>query len=337
MSFTKVKPGGWGVNEILTSAQQTQLDADHALALDKTGDTTTGDIHAGTGTALWIDGGGSLKISSGSSVLVNSGATVSAVLGGTSFIDLNSSTATLNAIASGAKIQASVSGASIEANASGAKIQANASGASIEANVSGALIQATAAGALIKTATGGRISLGDSDFPLLPVGHSGRSRLIHIHPQVVSVGSFSYGTGAGGIAAAVGNATANGTYLLLSPVHDGATLSTVTIAFQVADPHTGGLPAVFPSFNIVRYRPGSTASLSSVGAVTFSAATPSAYYASGAIQNVGFVCDQNNVIDTTTYSYLLIASDEATTNAIAGNRIHWIDCTLTAIVDMRFQ
>ena len=38
MSFTRVKPLGWAINEKLTSAQQNQLDIDHANAVDKNGD-----------------------------------------------------------------------------------------------------------------------------------------------------------------------------------------------------------------------------------------------------------------------------------------------------------
>lgn len=34
MSFTRAKPAGWATGEVLTSAQQNQLDADHANAVD---------------------------------------------------------------------------------------------------------------------------------------------------------------------------------------------------------------------------------------------------------------------------------------------------------------
>jgi hypothetical protein len=45
MSFTRVNPGGWAAGAKLTSAQQNQLDIDHANALDK---STAGDTLLGT-------------------------------------------------------------------------------------------------------------------------------------------------------------------------------------------------------------------------------------------------------------------------------------------------
>lgn len=47
MAFVRVNPGGWAVGAPLTSAQQNQLDIDHANALDKSsaGDTIGGVVH----------------------------------------------------------------------------------------------------------------------------------------------------------------------------------------------------------------------------------------------------------------------------------------------------
>lgn len=57
MTFSRIKGAGWSINEKLTSVQITQLDLEHALAIDKTGDTTTGAIHIGTGSSLILDSG----------------------------------------------------------------------------------------------------------------------------------------------------------------------------------------------------------------------------------------------------------------------------------------
>lgn len=45
MTFPRVNPGSWAVNDKLTSTQQNQLDIDHANAVDKTGDTISGTVN----------------------------------------------------------------------------------------------------------------------------------------------------------------------------------------------------------------------------------------------------------------------------------------------------
>lgn len=56
MSFTRVKPAGYAFGEKLTSTEMNQLDIDHENSLDKTGDTTTGDIEIGAGFKLEVSG-----------------------------------------------------------------------------------------------------------------------------------------------------------------------------------------------------------------------------------------------------------------------------------------
>src|SRR5580704_12436882 len=54
MAFTRVNPSGWAIGAKLTSAQQNQLDIDHANALDKSaaGDTLLGVVVLGPGAQL---------------------------------------------------------------------------------------------------------------------------------------------------------------------------------------------------------------------------------------------------------------------------------------------
>lgn len=76
MSFARVKPGGWALNEKLTSAQQNLLDIDHANALDKTGDTIgAGDV-IGVDGQININSGGAFAALSGSSITLGAGSNV---------------------------------------------------------------------------------------------------------------------------------------------------------------------------------------------------------------------------------------------------------------------
>lgn len=80
MSFSRVKPGNWTLNEKLTSAQQNLLDIDHANAVDKTGDTVPGTI--GVAGALQINSGGAFTALAGSSVTMGAGSLVQLSPGG---------------------------------------------------------------------------------------------------------------------------------------------------------------------------------------------------------------------------------------------------------------
>lgn len=84
MTFPRIKAAGWTINEKLSSAQMTQLDIDHANSLDKTGDTTTGVIHVGSGSRLYLDNGGDGYINS----IVSVGSTGKVTTAGTGTIEL---------------------------------------------------------------------------------------------------------------------------------------------------------------------------------------------------------------------------------------------------------
>ncbi len=89
MSFDRVKPDGWAVNEKLTSAQQNQLDVDHANAVDKTGDLVPGNINFSSivsmndGSTLVLRDGSALAAQSGSSAVFQSGSFLTIQSGGT--------------------------------------------------------------------------------------------------------------------------------------------------------------------------------------------------------------------------------------------------------------
>jgi hypothetical protein len=86
MSFARIKPTGWSLNETLTSAQSTQLDLDHSNAADiRTGQTNTllsastintpGSLTIGTGT---------LAIGASGTFTINASATCTLAIGATS-------------------------------------------------------------------------------------------------------------------------------------------------------------------------------------------------------------------------------------------------------------
>lgn len=83
MTFARVKPGDWAVNEELTSAQLNQLDIDHAGALDKSGDDITGDIAALSGARMLFGSGSFCTILSGGIFEVQSGGLARFIGGGT--------------------------------------------------------------------------------------------------------------------------------------------------------------------------------------------------------------------------------------------------------------
>lgn len=92
MTFARIKPDGWAVNEELTSAQQNALDIDHANAVDKTGDVITGNVHVGATGRITVDDtskivvldGGTVEFQDGSLANFLTGA--SAVWGANSFL-----------------------------------------------------------------------------------------------------------------------------------------------------------------------------------------------------------------------------------------------------------
>lgn len=83
MSFSRVKPDNWAVNEKLTSAQQNQLDIDHAKAVDKTGDTITGDVHVGNAARILVDNGGKIVNQTGGVIELQNGSNTNVASGGT--------------------------------------------------------------------------------------------------------------------------------------------------------------------------------------------------------------------------------------------------------------
>lgn len=81
MTFSKVKPAGWVLNEKLTSAEITALDLNVSKALDSTGCTLTG--------GMAVDG--SITINDGAVLRIDDGGQINTVAGGEIFVDVDGS------------------------------------------------------------------------------------------------------------------------------------------------------------------------------------------------------------------------------------------------------
>lgn len=250
-------------------------------------------------------------------------------------------TGTINLDTTG-KVRANASGAIVEASASGAKIAATASGATIEANT---------AGAKIVTLTGGRIELGDDDYPTLASGHTGRT-VIRRGPMASFVSAtdqgVSYsgatlqgygidvGINANGLVFNIvntGSSTISRFALFdLTPcLIDGATLTEVSVIVQGAPSHAG-LPARMPRVRVSRVTHLSEIELHSSGtSVLDTSANTAAYQAS---HSIVATCDQNNVVDKALYRYFLVVWNEGGTNGLIELSVGDVTVTQT-ITDLR--
>jgi len=82
MTFARVKPDDWAVNEEIASASLNQLDIDHAKAVDKTGDTFTGALVMATGSSVTYQTGSTATFASGSFLTVQTGGSVTLTTAG---------------------------------------------------------------------------------------------------------------------------------------------------------------------------------------------------------------------------------------------------------------
>lgn len=203
------------------------------------------------------------------------------------------------------------------------------------------IVSADAAGALIRTKTGGRIELGDNDYPTLKTGHTGRTqvRQVDVGQGHINATQFVRNLTASPNIQLVltGNASsAVSTYDAIIPLDaeliNGATLTQVDILLYILTGH-GGLPATKPSFTAYRFNKA-TATASSMGTLTMAPANLAAYENGGAIQTQSISPLTNNTIDKTTYVYYLGINDEHGANWQAGNLYVAAKLTQT-ITDLR--
>ena len=124
-------------------------------------------------------------------------------------------------------------------------------------------------------------------------------------------------------------------------LHNGATLSSVDIRMRVPVPHqgSGSAAAIASAFSLYRTSPGATTQYlnsAGFGLVTDPVASLDAYYAAGLPRTVAYTCNQNNTVDTASWSYILQITDQA--DAL-GVQNEYLGATLnfTNILTMAFE
>lgn len=200
----------------------------------------------------------------------------------------------------------------------------------------------------VRTESGGRLVLGDDDYVQVtpPRAHTVLVpfvRGVQISADLASCLEYSLDPVGLRIVS-----VPSGTPQIYLPIpaeamHDGATLASATVRFRVGQEHAQVPSPQIPGFYIARFALGhaSSAALSSnpVLIAQFGLhpvpTTADAYYAGGAVQAMSIDCDQNNVIDVSSYSYLAVFADEYGTGSLPGNVYHSLELHFTNITDLR--
>ena len=194
----------------------------------------------------------------------------------------------------------------------------------------GSSITTSGTGTITSGANGSFVLNGSStDFIKL---NTARTRTI-----IVPINADGYSTTwTAGLSGITATAVGNTVYVSLQDrVHQGATLSGVTLNFAVGVSHTG-VPSTLPSLAVYcMTASGTSANLGSP--VSPSPATGSAWYNGGNPQTLTYTPSTNNVIDIGTYYYKAVITDEFGTNSQVGNQFYSLTLTLSSISQLLFQ
>lgn len=124
-------------------------------------------------------------------------------------------------------------------------------------------------------------------------------------------------------------------------LHNGATLTSVDIHMRVPIPHSGSgsAAAVASGATVYRTSPGATTQYlnsSGVSGIADPVASLDAYYNNAVPRIFSYPCNQNNVIDTLSWSYIILIADAA--DAL-GAQNEYLGATLnfTTIPNMAFE
>lgn len=201
----------------------------------------------------------------------------------------------------------------------GAQIVANSANAVESTFTSG--ITTNVAGGISSQAVGGIILRGGATdwvtfFP-------SRTRTLWVPPHSRS-GNTAWGNSQG-FPVVFGPGTISQELFFLPGLHQGATLSSLVVAIQVFDTHAGGVPSNLPTASVIRMpfvgAGLSTQALSTTAVQSFSPAPGSgaAWYNGNNWQFWTYTCNQNNVIDTTQFTYAVLLVDENGANSHSTN------------------
>lgn len=133
-------------------------------------------------------------------------------------------------------------------------------------------------------------------------------------------------------------------YVAICPfkLHQGATLSSITMNFAVSTDHShGGVPAYLPVMDVQRVSvsAGTIGVATSLGAGLTPIASPgsgAAWFNSGLMQSFTFTCTQDNVIDQSGYEYYVLLADEHGYDSLNGNQFYNFIISYTNIPNMQF-
>lgn len=229
-------------------------------------------------------------------------------------------------------------------------IKVSSSGAQIVSQVPGG-ISASVAGGIYSGFPGGiALTGGANDWPTFGLsGGSPRTCTKVLSLQYVALSSNWTNTVLGvSSQGVIGGGMTTAQFVQIPSVIHKATLSQVAVVFTVGVSHSN-VPANLPTIQVTRTTvntiSGTTAptivSLSSTAIQSFGASgippvpgTGAAWYASGNVQNLIYVCNQNNVIDSSQYSYGISLVDENGANSATGNFYFAVMLAYTNITSM---
>ena len=185
----------------------------------------------------------------------------------------------------------------------------------------------TGAGSLLTTTSGGRIVLGDNDYPQYSAPRTFQRCL----PFLVQQGSnLNWLVDIDG-STANGAVGLNGTVDLSRTLVDASILTAVDVYFYVGQTHAS-VPAVMPKFTL--YQLNSSAALLPIATGNVSnPGTGAAWYAAGAIQNFTLIVP-SLTIDRANGTYYVTVIDESGANSLTGNIYQSLRLTYTR-TDMR--
>jgi hypothetical protein len=310
----------------------------NAHMLPLSGGTLTGNLVLSSGVELFLTGTaqevvevsasilneGTIEVASGGTLLLDTGCTVTGTISAGTIHMLGSmSLDRLGAVVT---------------NHNQAIQAANAGG--IAATVAGGIASAVAGG--IQSSTPGGIACEGGATDYVGLGPSRNKETASI-PIVVDPSKID-GTNWSGGYYLTGKASGSSTLTLQIPgLHQGATLTSVTINFVVTGPHSG-TPNVFPAITVFRQgiAAGSTLPLSQALDSTVIHHFPNpgsgaAYDAGGVVQPLTYPCTQNNVIDLANYTYAIQLTDENGSGSVAGNLYVAVIPTYQNITSMAFS
>lgn len=176
-------------------------------------------------------------------------------------------------------------------------------------------------GAYLKSLTAGAFQLSSTEWPVLGATHTSRSRNIVSTCLRAAVNASQAGPSVA--MPAVPNLAYASPQTVLTPgqvlqlsvplrCHDGATLTSVTVNWIVAWPHTATTLPKFRVLRIDQYGASTTMSSTAAGADASGYFTPgtSGWSHPGVAQSFVVTVDTNNVVDISSFEYVLEVDEE---------------------------